>query len=236
MRYKIKLVIYSLMAIFSGLIARDQITFPHDFHVAEEELECTICHGDVFESTSLEQSLLPTMDICSDCHDTDDECEMCHSEPDDPMPFPVSGREYSHAFHLRRFSDCMTCHSYILSDDGTGDRPIWEDWKCSTCHQSNKPLDHDVVWKNFHGNDVASIGITRCELCHTEVFCDECHSFQKFEPATHPVNFIYQHSFEARSETIECSTCHNIHNDCFRSCFKWSCPPPMVSAGWFLPI
>mgnify|MGYP002632474323 CR=1 FL=1 len=244
---KIKLLTICILGVTTWLFARDQIVFPHDYHIGEEELECTLCHEDVYNSKSLGSSLLPKMDVCSECHDTDDDCELCHTNPDDPLSFPLfgntSGKDFSHLFHLDRFTDCTTCHSSILADDGQGDRPVWESWKCTTCHQSNKPTDHDLAWKSFHGMDVAAVSETRCQLCHTEIFCEDCHSYQQFEPASHPVNYIYQHSFEARAETFECSTCHNIDNDCRKchneqmvfptnhSLIQWYVPTDILSGG-----
>jgi len=223
------------------------IFFPHDYHVGEEELECTLCHEDVMTSTSLTQSLLPKMKVCADCHDTDDECEMCHTDPENPRTFPVSGNtsggDFPHFLHLERFSDCAKCHTYIFHDDGSADRPVWESWKCSVCHEANRPTDHDITWNSFHGMDVASMDNTRCQLCHTAVFCEDCHSYQQFEPATHPINFLNQHSFDAKAEIMECETCHNIDNDCRRchhqqmvmpathSLIQWMVPSDLLSGG-----
>lgn len=214
------LVIFLFMATAFG---QDSIIFPHNSHIEDEELECTVCHADVEKSSSLDESLLPLMEVCSDCHDVDEDCEMCHESPDDADTYPVSGStsglDFSHLFHLDSFSDCSRCHSQSIEDDGTAIRMEWQSWKCSACHQENKPQDHDISWSEFHGMSLQEHDDPRCATCHTEKFCESCHSQSQFEPKTHNPNYMYTHGLEARVEILECSTCHHIENDC-RKCHQ----------------
>lgn len=110
---------------------RDQIFFPHNYHIEDEELTCEECHGGVELSVSVnDHSLLPLMDgVCSDCHEDavdedseDSDCELCHTNADDPLTYAdVSSRNwppFSHKQHLESYTDCLSCHSGIESDDG----------------------------------------------------------------------------------------------------------------------
>ena len=144
-------------------IGQDSIIFPHNYHIEDEELECNVCHADVEMSSSLQGSLLPLMEVCGDCHDVDEDCEMCHESPDDADTYPVSGStsgtDFSHLFHLQSFSDCSRCHTQTIEDDGLTPRPEWQSWNCSACHQENKPQDHDITWKEFHGMSLQDLKI-----------------------------------------------------------------------------
>lgn len=207
--------------ILAGLVFtqdRDQIIFSHAFHIEDVEVECSVCHGEVSESTSLSESLLPTMDTCSDCHDIEDDCSLCHSNEDEPESYEkqgsTSGEEFSHAFHLVKFSDCGKCHQDTIEDDGEEPRRIWAESNCRSCHEQNKPDSHDLSWYNYHGMEVNFPVSASCSMCHRETFCDDCHNKQQFIPNIHPPTFLLQHGFEARMEIVECQTCHSIDNDC----------------------
>ena len=217
MIFKTFAAIHFLLAVLYG---QDSIIFSHNYHIDEEELECSVCHEDVFKSGSMTSSLLPRMEICSDCHDVDDECEICHTAPDDAETYPVSGttsgKDFSHQFHMKSFADCSDCHQEVYVDGREADRAIWPVWKCSACHQENRPEDHDLVWTDSHGLGLDPVTGDRCSVCHTEYYCDRCHIQSQFKQGIHDPNYLFNHSFEAQIEVIECTTCHEVDNDCRR--------------------
>ncbi len=230
-----------LLAVFLMAGAADRITFPHDYHIQEEGLDCEDCHGQVDASTSLsKKSLLPYKEVCADCHDVEDSCGICHSNANSPGTYPVSGNtsglDFPHDRHLSRFQDCLQCHQQVAEDDGSKPREPWPSWKCALCHQENPPMDHRVTWKDDHGIMVPLTGEKRCATCHTEVFCQDCHQFQQFAPTTHPVNYLFTHGLEAQVRAFECSTCHSVDNDC-RKCHQQQLVMPVNHSlvRWMVP-
>ncbi len=198
----------------------DQIPFPHDFHVQDAEIECLTCHENANESESvLNQSLLPTMETCSDCHDTEDDCSVCHTNPDDPLPLEASRppytQDFSHQYHLARIPDCLTCHEYILDDNGEQPGKLWTLDDCRGCHQQKKPEFHTLDWRQNHGLGMNLASQERCQVCHTPESCDQCHQLQPFEQKIHQGDYIQRHGFEARTGVTDCGSCHDVEQTCY---------------------
>jgi len=200
---------------------RDQILFSHSLHVQDIELECSTCHEGVTESSSIADGFLPDMDTCGDCHDVEDECELCHSNVDEPESYNLSGstsgRDFAHSIHLPRFTDCSNCHEGTLTREMDEHRVLFSSLTCDHCHWQNKPSTHEFSWKSDHGLQVALPIQSNCKMCHTEKFCDDCHHLPRFTENAHPSAYILLHGFEAKIELSECSTCHELTNDC-RKC------------------
>lgn len=204
----------------------DHIYFPHDFHVTEVEIECSTCHENASTSSSvLNESLLPTMETCGYCHeiDDDDNCELCHTNPDEPRPIsesrPAYKQDFTHQYHLQKRPDCLTCHSYILDDDGTNPGKLWVLDDCRSCHQQQKPEFHTLAWTKSHGLGMNLASQTRCQVCHTPESCDNCHELQPFNQKVHTGDFIQRHGFEARTGVTDCESCHDIEETCY-SCHR----------------
>ncbi|NOZ74764.1 MAG: cytochrome c3 family protein [FCB group bacterium] len=209
-----------LMISFLPAQEADRIPFPHDFHVQEAEIECVICHSNASESQSVfTQSLLPTMETCGDCHDIDDDCGLCHTNMDEPLPLaesrPQYTQDFSHQNHLEKNMECSTCHAYILEDDGSTPGKLWQPVDCQNCHQQKKPEFHTLDWKQNHGLGMNLASQDRCEVCHTSDFCDQCHQYQPFEPKVHAGDYIQRHGFEARTGVTDCGTCHDVEATCY---------------------
>ncbi len=226
---------YSIILIlFSGIILSqvDYIKFPHTLHIDDEEIECETCHEGVENSTSLSERYLPSMDVCSDCHevDDDDECGSCHAKEDDPLTFedfqPTSGLDFSHAFHTSSFSNiCLDCHDYFEKENSEDPPSPWKESDCRACHTSNKPKNHYVGWLPIHGLELISFDNEKCSMCHTELYCNQCHTNQQVEPRIHQNDYSLNHGFDARSGVKDCGTCHDIIGDCYSCHSQYNAMP-----------
>lgn len=228
-RYKL------LLLLFTGFVfAQDDfIIFPHTLHVVDEEIECETCHEDIETATSLSERYLPSMDICSDCHDIDEEdgCGVCHANEDDPLGYedsqPTSGMTFSHVFHINAYSnDCLNCHDYFAEENSKNPPTTWKEADCRTCHTSNKPKNHYVGWLPIHGMEMLSFGNENCSTCHSESYCNQCHVNQQVEPRVHLNDYLLNHGFDARAGLTDCGTCHDIISDCY-SCHNQNDAMPM---------
>lgn len=224
---------YSLIFIIPITILfsqQDNIIFPHQFHIEDVELECSMCHSGIEQSTSLEVRFLPEMETCTECHEIEDDCSLCHTNPEEPLPtadsYPASGMEFSHSFHLTKKKDCSACHGYIYEDDGSGLPKSWKENDCRECHIHSHPESHTLDWTKLHGAEVNIATKSNCGLCHTETSCDQCHQLQEFEPENHPSDYLMTHGFDFRSGITDCSTCHDLTYDC-RSCHEVEVVMPM---------
>jgi len=211
--------ILPLLALFALCLASsDWIIFPHNIHIEDTELTCAYCHEAITSGTSLQEQTLPRMDFCGECHDVDDDCSLCHAEPDDADTYAVegstSGLDFNHAAHLMLNENCDRCHSEIALDDGLSQRLDWPQSNCDDCHSSSKPLNHDAYWPQIHGLEIDLPPATDCSLCHTEKFCDDCHHLPRFGDTVHPAAYLLTHGFDVRMNTYDCGTCHDIVVDC----------------------
>ncbi|MBC8344863.1 MAG: hypothetical protein ISR82_03365 [Candidatus Marinimicrobia bacterium] len=234
---KFKIIYIALFALILSQ-DRDQIRFPHDYHIEEEELTCEECHESIELSEAIvDHSFLPSKDLCADCHEDaidkdseDSDCVMCHTNESAPLSYPekqrVMASDFSHGGHLDRFKSCAICHGGIESDDGSGQAFVWTPNDCNACHSTHQPETHTFNWQKEHGLSMnGSVGES-CSQCHDNTYCDNCHRYQQFTPLTHPTNYIMQHGWEAVSGFQECSTCHSREQDCV-SCHEQQNVMPM---------
>ena len=219
-----KTIIFLVPLIFIFGQENDRILFQHNLHVDDMDLTCEECHVGVSEADGPSWDIFPKMDSCLQCHDgdtADDACGYCHSNPDDPLSYNESwvesGLGFSHSIHLSESDDCNKCHNYINEDDEIDLPNVWNESDCQTCHKDldKGPKSHDFAWKQFHGSEVNSSTDNNCALCHTNNSCEECHQLQQFTPETHPVDYLFSHSFDAKAGVMECTSCHEIIKDCY---------------------
>jgi hypothetical protein len=127
------------------------------------------------------------------------ECADCHGG--------ASGAEP----HAAAKSGCRNCHT-TASD--------FVD--CVQCHAASEPrvpLDHTAEWISTHGIE-AGWGEASCMNCHSQVDCQDCHSGDNVRPRVHPTDFALDHALVARSNELECGTCHvdsQFCSDCHNS-------------------
>lgn len=170
--------------------------------------ECTECHSPTAHGTAVSWPRTATMDMCFDCHGTDDvsgDCDLCHSAklPDDRVKTDVfavtHGPNYLKTHGMGKMSTCRACH---------------EPSKCSKCHGAGLPHAADFV-SNHAG--AATDATAKCTDCHTEKFCLDCHIY----PMPHPRTFTESHAklVEEKGDTTckrchdpkDCTQCHEDH-------------------------
>lgn len=227
---------YNIILLTIGLCflgADDYIMFPHQMHVEDMEMSCEDCHAEVAESEQVPPRLLPEKDTCIGCHDGDsatEDCEACHADPDEPLPFsdsqPLAATGFSHTYHLSKAMDCSSCHDYILEDDGSTDPYAWSAGDCQSCHSESVPASHNIEWAWLHGMEVTHQTQASCITCHVQSTCDACHQVQEVTPRVHPTGFILGHGLEAYNGLNDCASCHNSILEC-QSCHQQNMVMPL---------
>jgi hypothetical protein len=239
------------------------VKFSHKFHIAEVGVDCVTCHPAVKTSAKSSDNLFPTHDVCSTCHQDqiDSTCSYCHINADDIQPRTVPAREFifSHQQHVGMTNvECKTCHADVDSSVAVNTIHLPGMTTCTTCHNDRKatnqceachvnfaqllPRDHmRSDFRRFHG-ETTRLGTldVRCESCHRETFCQECHQTTGLKnfggrdlmsdprPKTspkddakqtvlqrvHDLNYRYTHGIDARSRQAECASCHDAQEFC----------------------
>ncbi len=214
----------------------DRIIFPHALHVEDVGVTCLECHEAVETSTQLASDLLPVMDQCSDCHDGDtapDDCDLCHTVPDDPATYswkPVPGLLFPHQTHLAREIECRHCHPAVAGAEALARRvlPSMEpcmschttplsDADCSMCHATldgKLPATHGPEWARTHGLFAHGDGPNECALCHQQSDCESCHAQAQLETKVHVPNYEFLHAGDFFGFEKECATCHAMPREC----------------------
>jgi Cytochrome c7 and related cytochrome c len=199
------------------------IKFSHIVHFRYREqyhLNCTTCHSDVLESTSLETLTLPKMVTCAQCHDTArimpvgyrmNNCQTCHTDRQSQLVKPAFHTESFRLEHARMASEpnatCFVCHTNV-APSATGGK------QCQSCHELMRPASHTLRWKeDLHGK-YAAMDRQTCAMCHTADFCIRCHNML---PRSHQPLALFKnggHAGLAMLNERACLTCHTFQNTC----------------------
>lgn len=209
--------------------------FDHILHYEDNGMACEDCHADVIGQTSSAERSMPDHDVCSMCHDTDDDCAMCHVDGD-PVAWPdVEGMYEGFAHSAHDGVDCLTCHGNVsehepvvpsmascqechVDDNGPLD--------CEACHEGERPEPHDhelATWHVDHGLEASMRG-NDCNMCHTQDSCDECHQGENLYGTPHPPTWEFNHGIEA-NWSGECMVCHETRQTC-TECHRSTLPVP----------
>lgn len=233
------LVINSILVSSSKQIEKS-IIFDHNVHLTDAELSCSDCHLGIQDNAQGKRSM-PDHDICSDCHEVDDdaECATCHIDPDNPEA--SKGGEFYQGFahkpHLSKNLSCIKCHGDIQKTGIEPTLPAMTDCQschldqsaslnCEICHLGEKPEPENhalLSWNSDHGIE-ASSNTNICAACHDFTSCEECHQGENLFGKPHPVNWIFNHSVEAVM-TSNCMTCHETRESCVE-CHRAQIPVP----------
>ncbi|MCI0341463.1 MAG: cytochrome c3 family protein [Planctomycetales bacterium] len=231
--------------------------FSHRVHAAEG-LECDSCHAGAAERV---EAGWPTLRQCLLCHEETDaekppERRAAAFFADGKA---ISARladvpdevRFSHARHAEAGLACAECHGDVAAGDRvTGavrvgkaacmdchaERGAPND--CATCHATwrpeTAPASHRKNWRRAHGATVrerSEASADRCELCHAESACDECHRAEP--PSSHGPHFRERaHGILASMDREACATCHET-SSCNRCHQETS--PRSHRAGWGSP-
>ena len=244
------------------------IKFNHTLHVKDAGTKCEDCHSGAVNSVSSKDNLNPKKDYCATCHDVKDQknCNFCHYEGIfKKLKASKSELLFSHKQHfvnqkkpcldchqgldkvkfskeasltlMPKMENCYTCHSNVKATNN-----------CEGCHtnltglkpkshlNSNFLNDHRVV------QDLNS-GKNNCMMCHSDNFCQACHSpisyqgnntkdnfyvpyyskengvrtdraaLQKLSNA-HSLDYKFTHGLDAEEKAFECKTCHETQSFC----------------------
>lgn len=207
--------------------------FAHADHVSDEGLACIDCHPGAVDG---EHPGMPAPEVCADCHASIDASKAPEARVDawyDAGAYRAAHAEaqsseilFPHARHAAAMA-CGTCHAGIEKDRDVARRePATMDDctachakedapnACTTCHaelrRETAPASHAADWPRHHGLVVRSLSertADRCELCHTEAGCLQCHKEE--EPASHTLHFKERgHALMASLDRDNCAACH----------------------------
>lgn len=230
------------------------IIFSHEFHVAEQEIECITCHGSVESSTLSSDKNLPTMDECGNCHDTgdDESCGMCHKNAEEPTETinPIRELIFNHQLHLQMNINCEQCHANIKSSSNpnienlpdmkvclTCHDNIKASKDCTTCHSSGLMIAdiHPIDWLYKHELK-ASSDQEWCAQCHDiQSDCTSCHRGDNLTGSIHDLNYFFTHGLDASSNNLTCQKCHDNKNFCV-TCHEQNMRMPLnhSKVNWLL--
>ncbi len=96
---------------------------------------------------------------CADCHDdgrTTETKPKGHS-----LDWERVHGQWIQQNGLKSNSTCVICHK--------------ESW-CTSCHQINKPRNHNEFWKLKGHGLMVGLDRSRCYACHRTDFCERCHA------------------------------------------------------------
>ncbi len=193
-----------------------ELKFSHEFHIAEQKIECQTCHKDVEASEQLESVKLPAMATCNTCHNdlkVTNACETCHTNFASLRP-----REHDRTDFIKEHkriarvndSKCMNCHTQETCQDchnGVGLTGTQKSGKDLVSPRAPRltAIDrgqgmflakvHDLNFRFTHGL-AAQQKKQECQSCHKEqIFCATCHAAggnvnqAAFKPLSHSKQF-----------------------------------------------
>ena len=242
--------------------------FNHKLHVKDNGIACKDCHTGAPGSTSSKDNLLPSQEVCASCHDVKDEkkCDYCHVNGKVVKLIPTPHElNFSHKFHIEnQKQECTSCHVGLETVKYASESPtVFPPMEvCASCHNKQtavmnceachtnltglKPKDHlQANFLNEHKvmTSDLSAGGKNCMMCHSDNFCQVCHSAPKYQgnnqsndfyapyyskegatridrddlqklTSVHTLNYRYNHSLDAENRSFECKTCHEPKTFC----------------------
>lgn len=207
---------------------QSSLIFPHPLHVVEQGIECVTCHGGIETSARAEDRNLPSMETCSNCHDTDDDklCGECHRDPENPTDVETAEPTVSnnHQRHLAAKIVCSVCHGMPSVEPTIPSKPtcmrchngVRAASDCALCHERKQTLAnlHPSGWKHQHAEQ-AVLDPDWCAACHRqEQFCIDCHRGDNLTGNIHDLNYRLTHGLDAQGKESDCSRCHDRRAFC----------------------
>ena len=210
--------------------------FPHAAHVEDQGLECGECHeaggGDSLTAFPARE----TCEECHD-PGKEKELFGLFFTPEGGAKWVHAGRQaeeirFDHALHEKATGgDCLLCHREVVESEAITarvklrmdtclechkEKKIGNAYDCSSCHseirRDRRPPSHRDGWIARHGEvwrcRVPGGGSSdRCELCHEQGSCDDCHTTQR--PKSHNTYWRGRgHGIAAGIDRSRCYVCH----------------------------
>lgn len=215
-------------------LIRNDLLFDHRRHTTDTggaHIPCETCHDQTPFATSAADHAPPPIAACVACHDDSARvpgnlrmriCETCHTSRSEGVGtlaprshLPASEKPIDHTLAFRTdhadaaaadATRCARCHTQM-----SGSR----NGVCDECHQTMRPHDHTVTWRELDHGSEAGADAARCATCHVSDFCTACH---QQEPRSHLPHaaFARDHGGEARVNPRSCLTCHDPQVSCVR--------------------
>lgn len=166
------------------------LKFNHKIHV-DKGVGCGVCHQGVDKvGVATRDNALPLMGTCLTCHDgkeAADDCKTCH---------------------------LLESHGAAASGGGRGGR-MQTKFDAGTLEPAGWYFmdAHDDDWLQNH-RQVAVLGDGKCENCHSEKYCLDCHNGISKPLKIHPNDWISQHPTIAKKNEPECGSCHRSQTFC----------------------
>ncbi|MBI4549182.1 MAG: hypothetical protein HY707_14465 [Ignavibacteriae bacterium] len=240
------------------------LKFSHTLHVKEREITCEDCHLNAKESKLSSDNLIGDHQSCQTCHEDQisNDCLYCHTTQEDIIPLKSPKREilFSHELHATTYKlPCEQCHAgvenvtYVTNENMPSMTSCMDchtekktSNQCETCHRdfvSLVPEDHRTgdFWKQHKEHTRLGMLDVSCGTCHTETFCQDCHTGVELqglglkkdlitEPSSrsstkdspkqlrlqqvHSLNYRFTHGIDAKSKLIDCASCHDQQTFC----------------------
>ncbi len=219
---------------------KSELIFSHKLHVIDNELDCVTCHAEAENSLKGTDNLMPNMESCGNCHDVEtiEECGLCHGDMENPRNVPRVEDyfpKFSHQQHLVADLACSACHTGIEKKEIVEPYVLPKLEDCQVCHtQKNvKPKSHLPNFRHIHGDEVRSARLEQtCNLCHAVRYCQMCHEGDNLDRMTHPLNYAFTHSLDARGRERDCNACHTERSFCIECHVQNLVMPHNHTAGW----
>jgi len=208
--------------------AYKDIRFSHQWHFEHRgqlDMNCTVCHRDMSQSTTLATIRLPKMSSCGTCHTQQasnrrmDNCGTCHASSETGAALASYSRWIKPAFHDESFRQrhqtqasapdalCYICHTGVSSTSTAEQR-------CEQCHRTMRPASHTVRWRDDVHGKFAALDRNQCSTCHVADTCVRCHNQV---PRSHEPLAYFKggaHANLAMLNERSCFTCHTFENTC----------------------
>ena len=240
------------------------IKFSHTAHVKDRGIACEDCHSKAKASKTSSEALIPDHESCQGCHEeqVSKNCVYCHLSADNivGIPHPDRALIFSHEKHVTAQAlKCETCHAGVDSVATAGNANMPPMPTCIGCHtEKNVSRNCESCHRNFtslvpddhlkgdfvRGHKMlARVGMldVKCGTCHTETFCQDCHSGTQLlgfgfksdlitEPMpkssvkdsprqmklqhVHSLDYRFTHGIDAKSKVLDCTSCHEYERFC----------------------
>ena len=94
---------------------------------------------------------------------------------------------------------CATCHTQMSGNAAD---------TCDECHQTMKPADHRITFRELDHGPEAIAHRSRCATCHVVVVLHRHVTRQRPRSHGFPNTYQLDHAQAARENVIACLTCH----------------------------